>query len=97
MIPPLFRTLSARVVLGFAALIVTFGVTTAWIVAYMEQVSDEIAVIRTGYLSLAFRSKELARKEEDFTQYLDELAGESTAKPLPLSVCNNCVFPSLFL
>ncbi|MCE9578231.1 MAG: HAMP domain-containing protein [Deltaproteobacteria bacterium] len=80
MIPPLLRTLSARVVLGFAALIVTFGVTTAWIVAYMEQVSDEIAVIRTGYLNLAFRSKELARKEEDFAQYLDELAGESTAK-----------------
>ena len=33
---------------------------------------DEIAVIRTGYLTLAFRSKELARKEEDFAQYLDE-------------------------
>jgi signal transduction histidine kinase len=80
MIPPLLRTLSARVVLGFAALIVTFGVTTAWIVAYMEQVSDEIAVIRTGYLNLAFRSKELARKEEDLAQYLEDLPGESTAK-----------------
>src|SRR5438552_146949 len=80
MVPPVLRTLSARVVLGFAVLIVAFGVTTAFIVNYMDQVVDEISVIRTGYLNLAFRSKELDRHQADLDAYLDDLVNELGAK-----------------
>jgi hypothetical protein len=57
MVPSWLRTLSARVLLGFAVLIVAFGVTTTFVVTYMDQVVDEISVIRTRYLTLAFRTR----------------------------------------
>ncbi len=81
MVPPVLRTLSARVVLGFAVLIVAFGVTTGFIVSYMDQVVREVSVIRTGYLSLAFRAKELDRQQDDLLKYLDDdLVNEFSAK-----------------
>jgi two-component system NtrC family sensor kinase len=80
MVPPVLRTLSARVVLGFAVLIVAFGVTTGFIVNYMDQVVDEVSVIRTAYLTLAFQTKELDRQEEELISYLDDLVTELSAK-----------------
>ncbi len=82
----LLRTLSARVVLGFAVLIVAFGVTTAFVVAYMDQVVDEISVIRTRYLTLAFRTRELARQQDAVLAYLDDLSGELTPKRVELKI-----------
>jgi signal transduction histidine kinase len=86
MVPSWLRTLSARVLLGFALLIVAFGVTTAFIVAYMDQVVDEISVIRTRYLTLAFRTRELAREQDEIIQYLDDLSNELTPKRVELRI-----------
>ena len=85
-VPPVLRTLSARVVLGFAVLMVAFGVTTAFVVAYMDQVVDEISVIRTRYLTLAFRTRELARQQDMVIAYLDDLSSELTPKRVGLKI-----------
>ncbi|MEZ4366671.1 MAG: ATP-binding protein [Kofleriaceae bacterium] len=79
------RTLSARILLGFAALIVTFGITTVLIVRYMDDVGVEIGVIRTGYLRLALTTKDLARKQDDLRSYVaDELAGDASPRRVEL-------------
>lgn len=70
------RTLSARILVGFAVLILTFGLTTSLVVVYMDQVGDEIRMIRTGFLPLALFSKELARRQEDLRSYLGDLKDE---------------------
>ena len=67
------RTLSARILLGFAALTITFAVITATVVVNMQQVEDEILVIRKGFVPLALISKELGRRQESLRSYLDEL------------------------
>ncbi|MGE5185191.1 MAG: ATP-binding protein [Acidobacteriota bacterium] len=66
------RTLSARILLGFAALTVTFGVITATVVFNQHRMEDEVAIVRVGYLPLALNSKELARREDDLIVLLDE-------------------------
>ena len=79
MVPAFLRTLSARILLGFAVLIVTFGATSVWIVSYMEDLRSEIQVIRTGYLKLALTTKDLASRQQLLAQYLkEELTGEGT-------------------
>jgi len=80
MVPAFLRTLSARIVVGFAALILTFGITTAWIVLYMDQVSAEVAIIRTGYLQLSFKVRELQRKQQDLIFYLEDIPGEAMVR-----------------
>ncbi len=74
------RTLSARILVGFAVLILTFGLTTSLVVVYMDQVGDEIRMIRTGFLPLALFSKELARRQEDLRSYLSDLKDESNLR-----------------
>jgi two-component system, NtrC family, sensor kinase len=75
----LLRTLSARILLGFAVLIVTFGATSVWIVSYMDDIEAEMGVIRTGYLKLALTTKDLAGRQQLLYQYLkDELPAEGT-------------------
>ena len=74
------RTLSARILAGFAVLILTFGLTTSLVVVYMDQVGDEIRMIRTGFLPLALFSKELARRQEDLRSYLGDLKDESNLR-----------------
>jgi signal transduction histidine kinase len=79
MIPAFLRTLSARVLAGFAVLIVTFGATSVWLVTYLDDLGAEIAVIRTGYLELALSSKDLDSRQDLLMQYLkEELPGEAT-------------------
>lgn len=73
------RTLSARILLGFAALTVTFAVITATVVVNMQQVEDEILVIRKGFVPLALISKELGRRQEALRAYLDEIQDEKNA------------------
>ena len=67
------RTLSARILLAFAALTITFAVITATVVVNMQQVEDEILVIRKGFVPLALISKELSRRQESLRAYLEEL------------------------
>jgi signal transduction histidine kinase len=79
MVPAFLRTLSARILVGFAVLIVTFGATTVWVVRYMDDLGSEIAVIRTGYLKLSLSAKDLSAQQTRLLQYLrEELEGEGT-------------------
>src|SRR6185503_4916204 len=66
------RTLSARILLGFVALTITFGVFTATIVLNLRQVGDEATLILDGFVPIAIASGELARNQHDLKQYLDE-------------------------
>ena len=66
------RTLSARILLGFAALTVTFGFITGTVVFNMQKVEQEIALVRDGYVPLALTSKELARQQDNLVAYLDQ-------------------------
>ncbi|MBV8762154.1 MAG: HAMP domain-containing protein [Deltaproteobacteria bacterium] len=66
------RTLSARILLGFAVLTLTFGVITATIVFNMSRVEDQIQVVRKAYVPLALQSKELTRIQQDLSSYLEE-------------------------
>jgi signal transduction histidine kinase len=77
------RTLSARILLGFAALTVTFGLITATVVFNMQKVEEEITVVRDGYVQLALISKDLAGTEEDLVAYLDKEVEVLHASPLP--------------
>lgn len=79
MVPAFLRTLSARILVGFALLILTFGATMIWIVAYMNDLRSEIEVIRTRYLKLTIAAKDLAGQQVMLHSYLrEELAGEGT-------------------
>ncbi|HEU0034229.1 MAG TPA: ATP-binding protein [Kofleriaceae bacterium] len=72
------RTLSARILLGFAALTVTFAVITATVVVYQRQVEDQVVLIGEGYVKLALKSKELTNRQDDLRNYLEkQLADES--------------------
>jgi two-component system NtrC family sensor kinase len=66
------RTLSARILLGFAALTVMFGVIAATVVFNMRQVEDQVVLIGKGFVPLALASKDLSRKQDDLRNYLDE-------------------------
>lgn len=75
------RTLSSRILAGFAVVIITFSVTTTLVVVYMDQVGGEIRMIRTGFLPLALFSKDFARRQEDLRAYLaEELKDEANVR-----------------
>lgn len=74
------RTLSARILIGFTALIVAFGVITALVVANMEDVESKIQGVKNTYLPLALVSKDLANRQDDLRVYLDDVAKEEQAK-----------------
>ena len=74
------RTLSARILVGFAALTVTFGIITAILVFNTQTVEDEIELVRKGYVPLSLVTKDLARREEDLKAYIwDGLKDEPNA------------------
>lgn len=66
------RTLSARILLGFIALTLTFGVFAATIVWNLREVEDEASLILRGYVPLALASASLAQREDDLRGYLDQ-------------------------
>lgn len=72
------RTLSSRILLGFAALTITFAVITATVVRNMGDVEDEIVLIGKGFVPLALVSKDLARKQEDLRTYIEERIGDES-------------------
>ena len=65
------RTLSARILLGFAALTITFGVITATVVVNMRKVEDQVLLIGKGYVPLALESKDLARRQDELHTYVE--------------------------
>ncbi|MCG8422749.1 MAG: ATP-binding protein [Proteobacteria bacterium] len=75
---PLLQTLSGRIILGFTVLTLTFGTISAFIVYYMEILSREIRLIRTGYVPLALAAKDLEEKQNILRSYIsDELEAEN--------------------
>ncbi|HEY4177586.1 MAG TPA: ATP-binding protein [Kofleriaceae bacterium] len=66
------RTLSARILLGFAALTVAFAVITGTVVFNMRRVEDQAVMIGKGFVPLALAVKDLARRQDDLRNYLEE-------------------------
>jgi two-component system NtrC family sensor kinase len=64
------RTLSARILLGFAALAIAFGAMTVDVVVNLTTVEESIHTIRVGHLPLALAANGLARRQEDVKSYL---------------------------
>jgi signal transduction histidine kinase len=77
---PALSTLSARIVLGFAVLILTFGVVTAVTSGNMYLLSKQIRLIPNGYLELALISKDLVEKQKSLRQYLAEELPEEPSR-----------------
>ena len=76
---PVWRTLSARLVLGFAIVIVTFATVSVVTVLNMQQLTRNIGVIRNGYLPLALKTKDLSGKQLSLRSYLmNELVEEQS-------------------
>ncbi len=70
------RTLSARILLGFAALTITFGVITATLVVNMSLVERQSILIGQGYVPAALALKDLQRNQEDLNAFLEKLKSE---------------------
>jgi two-component system NtrC family sensor kinase len=66
------RTLSARILLGFVALTITFGVFAVTIVLNLREVEDEASLILRGYVPLALTTGALNQRQEDLRAYLDQ-------------------------
>jgi signal transduction histidine kinase len=66
------RSLSARILLGFIALTLTFGIYTATMVLNLREVEDQASLILGGYVPLALSSFDLVDNQEDLTAYLDQ-------------------------
>ena len=74
-------SLSARIIFGFAALIITFGGISVSAVLTTDQLNRTISVIRTGYLQLALETRDLAERQSGLVGYLkDELKDEPTQR-----------------
>src|SRR6266545_3843597 len=80
-------TLSARIIIGFAVLVVTFGGISLSAVLTTDQLNSTIRVIRIGYLELALRSSDLLERQKSLLAYLkDELTGESRPQRVAVRV-----------
>ncbi len=66
------RSLTARILLGFIALTVTFGIYTATMVLNLREVEDQASLILRGYFPLALSSADLVGNQEDLTAYLEQ-------------------------
>jgi two-component system, NtrC family, sensor kinase len=71
------RTLSARILLGFAALTIAFGVITATVVVNMRLVEDQVVLIGKGYMKLALEANHLASSQDDINGEVELLKPES--------------------
>jgi len=75
------RTLSARILLGFAALTLTFGAITGNIVTNQHTLERWVGLVRQGYVPLALLSKNLERRSEDLKGYLYESFDKEPSVP----------------
>jgi signal transduction histidine kinase len=66
------RTLSARILLGFAALTLTIAGVTVNIVRNQQTLEEAVGALRLGHVPLAFQSKNLERRSDDIKSYLSE-------------------------
>jgi signal transduction histidine kinase len=74
-------TLSARIIIGFAVLVVAFGGISLSAVLTTDNLNRTIRVIRIGYLQMALKSSDLKEKQQGLLLYLrDDLTGESSPR-----------------
>lgn len=66
------RTLSARILLGFIALTITFGVFAVTIIWNLREVEDQASLILRGYVPLAMKSSDLTLRQGDLKTYLEQ-------------------------
>jgi signal transduction histidine kinase len=66
------RTLSARILLGFVALTITFGVFVATIVVNLREIEDQASLVLRGYVPLALVASDLAQRQDELSSYLDQ-------------------------
>lgn len=71
------RTLSARILLGFVALTITFGIFATTIVWNLREVEDEASLILKGYVPLALVAASLKLEEENLRNYLEQGISDS--------------------
>jgi len=71
------RTLSARILLGFVALTITFGVFAVTIILNLREVEDQASLVLRGYVPLAIASSDLAQRQDDLKAYLEQGISEA--------------------
>jgi len=76
---PVLRTISGRIVVAFALLILTFGGVSLYAVINMSRLARQIRLIRTAYVPLALKAKELHEKQNNLREYLDDIVNEASA------------------
>jgi len=76
---PVLRTISGRIIVAFAVMILTFGGVSLYAVINMSRLARQIRLIRTAYVPLALKAKELHEKQDNLREYLDELVNEASA------------------
>ncbi len=75
------KSLTARVIIGSLILAATAAGLSIATSANQNRLNQEIRVIRTGYLPLALRTRDLTEKQRALVDYLrDDLVGESSAR-----------------
>ena len=72
-------TLSARIIIGFMVLVVTFGGISLSTVLNLEELNRAIRIIHSGYLQLALVSRDLDTKQDSLRSYLREEMGEESS------------------
>jgi two-component system, NtrC family, sensor kinase len=66
------RSLSARILIGFFALLITFAAFVVTIVLNLREVEDQASLILAGYVPLAMTLADLAQRQDDLRQYLEQ-------------------------
>jgi two-component system NtrC family sensor kinase len=76
----MLRTLSARILLSFIVLAVTFVVTTGTLIRNTSEVEAEVDLIGNGYVKAAIAASDLQLREQEVNTYLtQQIANEKTA------------------
>ena len=68
----MLRTLSARILISFAVLAITFVVTTASLIGNTSEVESEVDLIGNGYVKAAMAASDLQLREEALNTYLTQ-------------------------
>jgi two-component system NtrC family sensor kinase len=82
------RTLSARILLGFVALTLTFAIFAATIVLNLREVEDEASLILRGYVPLAMKASDLALRQGDLKSYLEQGIGDALRPDVARTLTN---------
>lgn len=74
---PGLRSISGRIILGFAILTITFAGITVQTVVNMSALGNDLRVIRLGYVKLAFTAHDLDNRQRQLVSVLDEIPSET--------------------